>query len=299
VAEEINMNRILKLLMILTTSITLSAQTGDRHLRNGDERDVVKVQDALISAYIHRDTVTLDRILADEYTFINEDAGGVATKRQILDSFKSGGDRQITSYKRQDDKVRIYGDVAILTYRYQSEETYKGRYNGGDYRVTRILVSRDGQWQMVGGQETKVFDPEPGSGSVTSDDALTRLIGSWKQVSDEEVSLDGSVVRLDEVGFATYDASGHMSAQAMRRSATVQAPSDSIYVNNGYDAYFGTYTVDEASHTVTHHVEGSVARQLVGKDLVRSFAFDGNRLILKPTASGEHWTVTLEKIRSH
>ena len=73
------------------------------------------VQDALIEAYIHSDIATLDRILADEYTFINDDAGGVATKKQILDSFKSGGDRAITSYKRQGDQVRIYGDVAVLT----------------------------------------------------------------------------------------------------------------------------------------------------------------------------------------
>jgi Lipocalin-like domain len=115
-------------------------------------------------------------------------------------------------------------------------------------------------------------------------DISTRLIGSWKQVSDEETLPNGSVVRQDEIGLVTYDASGHMSEQVMRRSASdVQVPSDSIYLNNGFDAYFGTYTIDEAKHTITHRVEGSVARQLVGKDLVRSFAFEGDRLTLKPT----------------
>jgi len=52
--------------------------------------------------------------------------------------------------------VRLYGDVAVLTYRYQSTETYNGRNSGGDYRVTRILVKRGGRWQLVGGQETRV-----------------------------------------------------------------------------------------------------------------------------------------------
>ena len=121
----------------------------------GDEDEIQRAQDALIAAYIHRDTGTLDRILADEYTFINDDAGGVANKKQILDSFRAGGDREITSYKRQDDHVRMYDDVAVLTYRYQSTETYEGRENGGDFRVTRIFVKRDGRWQAVGGQETK------------------------------------------------------------------------------------------------------------------------------------------------
>jgi hypothetical protein len=114
-----------------------------------------------------------------------------------------------------------------------------------------------------------------------------RLIGSWKQVSSEETLPDGSIVRLDEIVLVTYDASGHMSGQAMRRSEAKQkVPSDSIYQSNGYDAYFGTFTVNEDKHTITHHVEGGVARQLVGKDLVSSYLFEGERLILKPTSIG-------------
>jgi len=272
-------------------------------------------QDALIAAYIHRDTAALDRILADEYTFINDDAGGVANKKQILDGFKAGGDREITSYARRDDQVRMYGDVAVLTYRYQSTETYKGRENGGDFRVTRILVKRDGRWQAVGGQETRVSGSEPSASlpstkttetGFSSDqtrktsDIPPRLIGSWRQVSDEEMLPDGSVVQLDEIGLLTYDTSGHMSGQTMRRSEPTQKiPSDSTYLSNGYDAYFGTFTVDEEEHTITHHVEGGVARPLVGKDLVRSYSFDGDRLIMKPANSDEHWKVVFEKNRAH
>jgi hypothetical protein len=121
------------------------------------EAEVRKAQDDLIDAYLRRDTGALDRLLAEEYTFVNDDAGGVADKRQILASFGSGGNRKITSYRRQDDRVRLYGEVAVLTYRYQSTETYKGQNSGGDYRVMRILVKRDGRWQMVSGQETKVL----------------------------------------------------------------------------------------------------------------------------------------------
>jgi len=135
-------------LLSLTTSIVVSAQqnAGTHSGRAVAETEIVGVQDALIAAYIHRDTAALDRILADEYTFINDDAGGVVSKKQILDSFRSGGDRETTSYTRQGDHVRWYGDVAVLTYRYHSNETYKGRDAGGDFRVTRIFVKRDGRW---------------------------------------------------------------------------------------------------------------------------------------------------------
>lgn len=136
------------------------------------KEEIIKVQDALIAAYIHRDAAALDRILADEYTFINDDAGGVVNKKQILDSFRTGGDREITSYVRQGDQVRLYGDVAVLTYRYQSTETYKGQNNGGDFRVTRIFVHREGRWQMVEGQETRVSSSQANSASALADDAL-------------------------------------------------------------------------------------------------------------------------------
>jgi hypothetical protein len=49
---------------------------------------------------------------------------------------------------------------------------------------------------------------------------------------------------------------------------------------NGYDAYFGGYTIDEISHTVTHHLEGALAAADVGKNLVRTFQVSGDKLTL-------------------
>ena len=68
------------------------------------------------------------------------------------------------------------------------------------------------------------------------------------------------------------------------------------YVQNGYEASFGSYDVDQAAHTVTHHVQGSVTRDLlVGKDLPRVYQFTPEgRLILKSARPDEHWSVTWE-----
>ena len=49
---------------------------------------------------------------------------------------------------------------------------------------------------------------------------------------------------------------------------------------NGYDAYFGTYTIDETKHTVTHHLEGALAAADVGKDLVREFQVSSDKLTI-------------------
>jgi hypothetical protein len=61
---------------------------------------------------------------------------------------------------------------------------------------------------------------------------------------------------------------------------TSPAPSENSQSIKGYDAYFGTYTIDETSHTVTHHLEGALAAADVGKNLVREFQVSGDRLTI-------------------
>ena len=48
-----------------------------------------------------------------------------------------------------------------------------------------------------------------------------------------------------------------------------------------YVAYFGTYTIDERAGTITHHRQGNV-QPGDRPDLVRSYEFVGDRLILRP-----------------
>lgn len=50
------------------------------------------------------------------------------------------------------------------------------------------------------------------------------------------------------------------------------------------------------AHTVTHHVQGSITRDLlVGKDLPRKFEFAADELlIIRSARADEHWSVTWE-----
>lgn len=68
------------------------------------------------------------------------------------------------------------------------------------------------------------------------------------------------------------------------------------YVQNGYEASFGSYDVNEATHIVTHHVQGSITRGLlVGKDLPRKFEFtEDGHLIIRSTRPDERWSVMWE-----
>ncbi|MGA8273330.1 MAG: lipocalin-like domain-containing protein [Candidatus Sulfotelmatobacter sp.] len=129
-------------------------------------------------------------------------------------------------------------------------------------------------------------DVDPGS-------ARHNLIGAWRLVSMEEPGPDGKLIRVtDRKGMLLYTSDGHMSVQLAFPKLESTLSND--YVKEGYEASFGSYDVNEAAHTVTHHVEGSITPGLVGKDLTRLYEFSNGHLIIKSTRPDEHWSVTWE-----
>lgn len=122
-----------------------------------------------------------------------------------------------------------------------------------------------------------------------------KLVGAWKLVSLEEPGPDGQTRKLPRTGVIMYTRDGHMSVQFL---APKGAPAASVgpiqYEQGGYEAYFGTYTVNEKTKTVTHHVEGALVRSLIGRDLTRVYSFSGKELTLRSSRPDEHWTVVWE-----
>lgn len=108
------------------------------------------------------------------------------------------------------------------------------------------------------------------------------LVGAWRL---ESVSLRDAAGKTtpywdNPSGFIVYTANGQMTAQVYdtRRpklgvpwqSATPEAAREAFV---GLSTYFGTYTVDASAQTVTHTVEGAMAQDWVGTQLVRRYRF--------------------------
>jgi hypothetical protein len=120
-----------------------------------------------------------------------------------------------------------------------------------------------------------------------------RLIGAWQLVSIASPGPDGNTMSVSHpTGILIYTRDGHVSVQLMYAPSPNAVSNE--YVLNGYEASFGSYDVSEATHTVTHHIQGSNTRDLlVGKVLPRVYQFsaDGN-LVIRSARSDEHWSVT-------
>jgi hypothetical protein len=122
-----------------------------------------------------------------------------------------------------------------------------------------------------------------------------QFVGGWRLVSLESAGTDGNIHKADSTGLLVFTRDGHMSVQVMERNPAPQMSAvPQQYSQGGYEASFGTYVINEGTHTFTFHVEGAVVRSLIGKDLPRAFELSGKQLIVKSTRADEHWKVTWE-----
>jgi hypothetical protein len=134
------------------------------------------------------------------------------------------------------------------------------------------------------------------------------LIGTWELLSREDTTHAGER-RVDPglganpIALLIFDKEGHFAAQFMKRdrNAAAETESTNLAPNNsrargGYDAYFGTYKVDDSLGTVTTHLVGALSPENVGQVFTRTMGVTGDELTIRlesATASGEAITRTL------
>lgn len=130
----------------------------------------------------------------------------------------------------------------------------------------------------------------------SANDAIRgQFVGAWRLASLEQEGADGKTHTSDSTGLLVFTRDGHMSVQVMERNPQAQtAAGPEKYSQGGYEASFGTYEISESGHTFIFHVEGALMRNLIGKDLPRSFELSGKQLIVKSARPEEHWRVIWE-----
>jgi hypothetical protein len=120
----------------------------------------------------------------------------------------------------------------------------------------------------------------------------SQLPGTWELVSRVDVTDSGErrpepSLGEDPIALLIYDRSGHFAAQFMKRDRSVAVPDGPAAGQNnsraqgGYDAYFGTYTVDDAQGTVTQRLLAALSPENVGAVLTRAMSVEGDKLVIR------------------
>jgi hypothetical protein len=123
-----------------------------------DAADTTKVLIALdaerADAQVHQDFAVLERILADDLTYIHA-SGLVQNKADFIADLKSGK-RSYKSIKNSDVNVRVVEGAAVISCRSQVEVVHEGKVNDISMRVTEVYAKRNGTWQLIAYQSTRL-----------------------------------------------------------------------------------------------------------------------------------------------
>jgi ketosteroid isomerase-like protein len=148
--EGNNMHRLLVLAVVVATVATFATGQGGKI-----EQSLMQMEREWVEAAQKKDGDTLGRILADDW--VGQGPTGTVTKAQALAELKSG-DSKLESITLGDMKVRAFGDTAVVSGTDDEKSSYKGKDTSGHYTWTDVFVKRQGKWQAVASQSTRITE---------------------------------------------------------------------------------------------------------------------------------------------
>lgn len=156
------MKRILVIgLFVVAASPFTFGQTNSRGVAQNTkvEQEIRKLEREWFDSYVRGDRAAFDRIVADDVV-ITYGNGSVGNKSQAIAEIKAPADSSY-SLTSDDIQVRVYGETAIVTGRVTEKGTFNGRSLNSQSRYTDVWVRRNGRWQVVAAQNTRLPQERP------------------------------------------------------------------------------------------------------------------------------------------
>jgi ketosteroid isomerase-like protein len=132
--------------VVATFLASAGAEDVQEHLK--------KLETERAAAVVKGDADWLDKHTADDYMLISM-SGQISDKAKMLEGFKSGQSK-LTSDDLSDMKVRVYGNTAIVTGKADVKGMLGGQDATGQILFTRVYVKKNGTWQTVSFQQTRI-----------------------------------------------------------------------------------------------------------------------------------------------
>lgn len=149
--------RFLFVCMSFAVGLLISAPRYSRASSGSDnpavEQSLLQMERDWADAVTKNDTAGIDRIEADDFSYILESTpGDKQGDLAIAKAAEFSGSAELTGMK-----ARLFGDVAVVTGNTAlSNATFKGKDVSGNYLFTDVFVKRNGRWQVVASHANKV-----------------------------------------------------------------------------------------------------------------------------------------------
>ena len=120
----------------------------------GNGQAIIDLDKKRMQAMAAKDYTTLEAVLGDDLLYVHSSAR-IDTKASLIGNMKSGS-TVYSSVEPSDVKAIDLGDTVVLTGIAQSKVNSGGNAMAFGVRFTDIYTKRNGSWQMIVWQSTKL-----------------------------------------------------------------------------------------------------------------------------------------------
>jgi hypothetical protein len=145
-------HRLLCCVVLVTTATASAAQRGPVQ---SDQEVLIALERGWNDAFYKHDVTFIERLLADEFIATYDD--GTRGDKQKELALAAGFNQQVESAIQDDFIVKVYRDTAVVWFTLNIVGVRQGQRSTLTLRYTDVWVFRDGRWQCVSTQSTRVI----------------------------------------------------------------------------------------------------------------------------------------------
>src|SRR5215813_13449936 len=142
------------LLAVVLVSVSLPTFAQDKKASNGVEQAVLKLEQQWEDALLKSDVAALEKLYDDGLVYTHS-TGGVDNKSVYVGNIKSGATKY-QSMKRDDIKVSVYGNTALVTCHWEVHVMSRGNQIDTNARYLHVYVKQKDVWKMVAHRSTRI-----------------------------------------------------------------------------------------------------------------------------------------------
>ena len=214
------------MLVMLSAPFACSQTPFGRSVQGTEiEQEIIRLERERLDAYARADRAAFDRIVADDFTMTHSD-GSVFDKAQERAVLRpSTAERPLPTLNIEDVRVRVYGDAAVITGRLVEQGERVGRVS---LRFTNTYMRRQGRWQIVAGQLTRL-PPQERAAVTLNPNVLDAYVGQYELAPNLIITITREGNRLmSEVGGRRSE----LTAESETRFVIVGANIQITFVEN-------------------------------------------------------------------
>jgi ketosteroid isomerase-like protein len=145
------------LCLVLTIVATAIPSASQRTEVESDQQILIKLERSWNEALYGKDIAFIETILADEFIATYEDGSRGDKAREL--ALAAEFNQQVESAIQDEFTVKVYRDTAVVWFTLRLVGIRQGQRAELTLSYTDVWIMRDGRWQCVSSQSTRVSRP--------------------------------------------------------------------------------------------------------------------------------------------